>query len=74
RFIVHSNIPFSVTENWFFQHFLDEIHPSYQAPSHYVLSHSIMDSEIAHVQMEDIARLKGHKCLTYLLDGWEDKI
>ncbi|KAG1830604.1 hypothetical protein EV424DRAFT_1578558 [Suillus variegatus] len=33
-----------------------------------------MDSEIAHVQMEDIARLKGRKRLTYLLDGWEDKI
>ncbi|KAG1848845.1 hypothetical protein C8R48DRAFT_556173, partial [Suillus tomentosus] len=37
RFIVHSNIPFSVTENWFFRHFLDEIRPSYQAPSRYVL-------------------------------------
>ncbi|KAG2058781.1 hypothetical protein BDR06DRAFT_1003955 [Suillus hirtellus] len=33
-----------------------------------------MDSEIARVQMEDIARLKGRKHLTYLLDGWEAKI
>ncbi|KAG2742505.1 hypothetical protein P692DRAFT_20879194 [Suillus brevipes Sb2] len=47
RFIVHANIPFLVAENWFFHNFLDEIRPSYQAPSRYVLSHSIMDSEVA---------------------------
>ncbi|KAJ8579829.1 hypothetical protein M405DRAFT_939003 [Rhizopogon salebrosus TDB-379] len=74
RFVVHANIPFSVAENWFFRNFLDEIRPSYQAPSRYVLSHSIMDSEVARVQIEDIARLKGRKRLTFLLDGWEDKI
>ncbi|KAG2140572.1 hypothetical protein DEU56DRAFT_717544, partial [Suillus clintonianus] len=37
RFIVHANIPFLVAENWFFHNFLDEIWPSYQAPSRYVL-------------------------------------
>jgi len=61
-------------ENWFFRNFLDEIRPSYQAPSRYVLSHSIMDSEVVHVQIEDIAHLKECKKLTYLLDGWEDTI
>ncbi|KAG1848031.1 hypothetical protein F4604DRAFT_136767 [Suillus subluteus] len=71
RFIVHSNIAFSITENWFFRHFLDEIRPSYQAPSRYVLSHSIMDSEIACVQIENIACLKDRKRLAYLLDGWK---
>lgn len=63
-----------VAENWFFRNFLDEIRPSYQAPSRYVLSHSIMDSEVARVQIADIARLKERKRLTLLLDGWEDKI
>ncbi|KAG2126392.1 hypothetical protein BD769DRAFT_1628434 [Suillus cothurnatus] len=33
-----------------------------------------MDSEVVHVQIEDIARLKECKKLTYLLDGWEDTI
>ncbi|KAG1774942.1 hypothetical protein EV702DRAFT_1199779 [Suillus placidus] len=60
-----------VAENWFFHNLLDEIQPSYQAPS---LSHSIMDSEVVRVQIEDIAHLKECKKLTYLLDGWEDKI
>ncbi|KAH7918268.1 hypothetical protein BV22DRAFT_1024864, partial [Leucogyrophana mollusca] len=37
RAIVHANIPFSVVENWYFRNFLDEIRPSYNAPSRYVI-------------------------------------
>ncbi|KAH7905945.1 hypothetical protein BJ138DRAFT_975070, partial [Hygrophoropsis aurantiaca] len=33
RFIVHANLPFSMAENWYFRNFLDEIRPSYNAPS-----------------------------------------
>jgi hypothetical protein len=33
-----------------------------------------MDSEVARVQIADIAHLKERKRLTLLLDGWEDKI
>jgi hypothetical protein len=46
-FVVHANVAFSVTENWFFQDFLNDIQPFYTTPSRYVLSHSISDSEVA---------------------------
>ncbi|KAF8840053.1 hypothetical protein BDN67DRAFT_1011772 [Paxillus ammoniavirescens] len=72
RFIVHANIAFSAAENWFFRNFMDELRPSYNVPSRYVLSHSIMDAELCRVQLEEVARVKERKRLTFLLDGWED--
>lgn len=74
RFIVHANIPLSAAENWYFRSFMDEIRPSYNVPSRYVLTHSIMDAELCRVQIEEIARLKERKRLTFLIDGWEDKL
>ena len=71
---MHANVPFSVTGNWFFLNWLDEIRPSYSPASRYVLSHSIMASEECRIQLEDIARLKDRKRLTFLIDGWEDKL
>ncbi|KIK14928.1 hypothetical protein PISMIDRAFT_641921 [Pisolithus microcarpus 441] len=53
---------------------MDTIRPSYSAPSRYVLLHSIMDSELCRVQLEEIVHLKGRKRLTYLIDGWEDRL
>ena len=70
--LVHANISFLAAENPFFHLFLDTIRPSYTAPSQYVLSHNLLDSECVRVQQEDIDRLKGHTKLTLLLDGWED--
>jgi hypothetical protein len=40
--------------------------------SRYVLSHSILDSEAAQVQLEEMAYMKDQKRLTLLIDGWED--
>jgi hypothetical protein len=37
-----------------------------------VLSHSILDSEAARVQLEEMAYMKDRKRLTLLIDGWED--
>jgi hypothetical protein len=65
-------IVFSIAENWFFQDFLYDICPWYMAPSHYVLSHSILGSEAARVQIEEMAYMKDWKRLTLLIDGWED--
>ncbi|KAI5982193.1 ribonuclease H-like domain-containing protein [Pisolithus albus] len=33
-----------------------------------------MDSELCRVQLEEIIHLKGRKRLTYLIDGWEDRL
>ena len=33
-----------------------------------------MDAEVAQAQVEDMTRLKAHKRLTLLFDGWEDKL
>ena len=71
---MHANIPFSVTGNWYFLNWLDELWPSYNPASRYVLSHSIMASEECRIQLEDIGRLKDRKRLTFLIDGWEDKL
>ncbi|KAF8645091.1 hypothetical protein AX14_009283 [Amanita brunnescens Koide BX004] len=69
RFFIHANIPFSVAGDEYFHEFLNEIRPSYEAPSRYVLSHNLLDSEAARVELEEIDRLKARKCLTLLLDG-----
>jgi len=53
---------------------LNEIQPSYTAPTCYVLSHGLLDSEAARVKLEEVDRLKGRRLLTLLLDGWEDKL
>jgi hypothetical protein len=73
-FIVHANIAFSASENWYFREFLNELRPSYESPSRFVLSHSIMDSEAARVQLEELHRLSKRSRLTLLYDGWDDRI
>ncbi|KAF9234431.1 ribonuclease H-like domain-containing protein [Melanogaster broomeanus] len=72
QFFIHANIPFLAADDPFFHIFLNTIRPSYNAPSQYVLSHNLLDSEAVRVQQEDIDRLKDRKKLTLLLDGWED--
>lgn len=72
RFIIHANIPFRVGDGEYFREFIDVIRPSYKVPSRYVLSHHLLDGEAVRVQQEEIDRLKERKCLTLLLDGWED--
>ena len=74
RFFIHANIPFYAGGDFYFHQFLNEIWPLYTAPSHYVLSHNLLNSEAARVKLEEIDRLKGRKLLTLLLDGWEDKL
>ena len=74
RFLVHANVAFRAAENPFLHAWLNKLRPSYQSPSRYVLSHTIMDAEAARAQVEDITRLKSRKRLTLLFDGWEDKL
>ncbi|KAI6017516.1 hypothetical protein EDC04DRAFT_2902519 [Pisolithus marmoratus] len=74
RWFIHANIPFFAANDDFFHRFLDVIRPSYKAPSQYVLSHNLLDSEAVHVQQEEIDRLKPRKKITLLLDGWEDHL
>jgi hypothetical protein len=74
RFIIHANIPFAIAENFYFKDYLDSICPSYTSPSRYVLSHMLLDSEAAHVQIEELEHLKKRKRLTFLFDGWDDRL
>ena len=46
RFFIHANIPFSIVGDEYFNEFLNEIRPSCEVPSHYVLSHNLLDSEL----------------------------
>ena len=71
-YLVHSNSAFSASENPFFHEFTNSIHPSYIPPSHYLLSHTILESEAAHVNLEDLERIQAWRQLTLLYDGWED--
>ena len=71
-YIVHSNSPFSASQNFYFREFVNYIHPSYIPPTRYVLSHSILESEVARVQLEDLERLENSRNQTLLYDGWED--
>ncbi|KAG1837559.1 hypothetical protein DFJ58DRAFT_862853 [Suillus subalutaceus] len=72
RFFIHANILFHVGDDVFFHEFINVIRPSYHIPSCYVLSRHLLDSEAVRVQQEEINRLKERKCLTLLLDVWED--
>lgn len=74
RYLVHANVAFRSAEDPFLLEFLDHIRPSYNPPSRYVLSHTVMDAESARAHTEDITRLKSWKRLTMLFDGWEDKL
>ncbi|KAG2362574.1 hypothetical protein BDR07DRAFT_1284347, partial [Suillus spraguei] len=69
HYVIHSNSPFSVSENSYFLEFINYIWPSYVPPTHYVLLHTIMDSEYAQVSIEEIDRLKKRQRLTLLFDG-----
>ena len=40
----------------------------------YVLTHSIKDAELCRVQIEEMAHLKERRRITFLIDGWEDKL
>lgn len=74
RYLVHTNSAFRSAEDIFLLDWVNLIRPSYNVPSRYVLSHTIMDAEAARAQVEEIARLKSRKKLTLLFDGWEDKL
>jgi len=66
-------VAFSVSSNLYLGEWLRELRASYETPSRYVLSHSIMDSEAARVKMDDMERLQDRsRRFTYLVDGWED--
>ena len=65
---------FHAAGNPFLHAWLNKLRPSYQPPSQYVLSHTIMDVEAARAQVEDMTRLKARKHLTLLFDGWEDRL
>ena len=60
--------------NFYFLEFITYIRPAYEAPSCYVLSHSILDTEYAAVKIADMEYLKSCSLLTYQTDGWDDKL
>ncbi|KAK7051930.1 DUF659 domain-containing protein [Favolaschia claudopus] len=72
RFLIHANVSFRSSENEYLNEFLNDLRPSYDAPSRYVLSHTLLDSEAADVFLKDSDRLQSSQMLTMLEDGWED--
>lgn len=74
RFLVHANIALRASENPYFREFVDVIRPSYMPPSRYILSHRLLDAELARVELEDVKRLEQRTRLTLLIDGWTDMI
>ena len=70
--MIHANMPFRAVEDFYFLAFCNEIRPSYEVPSRYVLSHDLLDSEAARVNLAETERLAGMKRITFLIDGWED--
>ena len=51
---------------------MNSIHLSYIPPSCYVLSHTILESEAAQVNLEDLEYIQARRQLTLLYDGWGD--
>jgi hypothetical protein len=72
--LIHANVPFQFEENPYFIEFVHELRPLYLLATRWKLSHSLLDSEAAHVKLEDTNRLKKFLCGTLLVDGWEDKL
>lgn len=73
RFLVHANIPFSASENAYFRDFLHSLRPSYDSPSRYRLTHTILTAESSSIHLMDGERLEQRNRLTFLFDGWEDR-
>ncbi|KAJ6591877.1 hypothetical protein B0H10DRAFT_2233193 [Mycena sp. CBHHK59/15] len=74
RFLIHANVSFRSSENEYLGDFLNDIRPSYNAPSRYELSHTLLDAEAADVFLKDSSRLQKSEMLTLLEDGWEDRL
>lgn len=69
---MYGNIAFTAVENPYFLEWVNYLRPSYTTPSSWVISHSLLTTEVARVQLEEIEYLKDRKLLTLLIDGWED--
>ncbi|VDC01418.1 unnamed protein product [Peniophora sp. CBMAI 1063] len=74
RFIVHANLAFRISEDAFFLDYIHHIRPSCDPATRYVISHSILDSEAARVQLHEMDLLATRRNLTFLIDGWEDEL
>jgi len=74
RFIVHANIPFIAAKDDFFLEFAEHLRPSYNPPSPYTLTHTVMAGEESRVYLFELDRLKSKRNLTIMVDGWDDRL
>ncbi|KAK7021419.1 hypothetical protein VNI00_017329 [Paramarasmius palmivorus] len=75
RYIIHSNSAFKCSEDWYLQDFCYELCPSYECLSHYVISHTLLDSEVSSVHLYDVdVLIKLERIATFLIDGWDDNL
>ncbi|XP_048341864.1 uncharacterized protein LOC125426986 [Sphaerodactylus townsendi] len=72
RAIFASGAPLSITENPYWKEHYKLICPWYKLPSHYRLSHSLLDREYGRVQTMVVQRLGQAESLTLMSDGWAD--
>jgi len=54
-------LPSEPSENLYFLEFINTCHLSYQSPSHYILSCTIINADAVLVHLEDVAQLSEHK-------------
>ncbi|KAI0082441.1 hypothetical protein K474DRAFT_1694307 [Panus rudis PR-1116 ss-1] len=47
---------------------------TYDPPSRFILSTTVMDTEYARVEILELARLNKRQLMTFLIDGWEDAL
>lgn len=71
---MHANLAFRISEDPFFLDYIHHIRPSCDPATRYVISHSILDSEAARVQLHEMDLLATRRNLTFLIDGWEDEL
>ncbi|RHZ75434.1 hypothetical protein Glove_213g29 [Diversispora epigaea] len=69
---VMCNFPFSVIENPWFINMIKSLQPTYDSPSRRTLSGTLLQSELARINVLTINKLEKGNNFTIALDGWTD--
>jgi predicted metal-dependent HD superfamily phosphohydrolase len=64
KFFVCCDIPFFIVEHPFFLDFIKSLYPAYKPPNRHYLSTTLINSELAHIQIDIKEDLMNEKNLT----------
>ncbi|CAG8615544.1 223_t:CDS:2 [Cetraspora pellucida] len=70
--IIYGNIPFNITENPYFQNFLQELASSYQLPFRDMLQGRILTATFSNFLQKKLTKMSTFTDATICLDGWTD--